>query len=120
MYKKTAATISILFALILMPIKFSAAEVNLSIGGKAFDNTNSNSMIDPGEGNLVNWRIYIDNNQNGSWEQDEPAALTDSLGNFSFSGLLPGTYHIRQVQQSGWIQTQPPFTQDFEYALTLN
>ncbi|HTK83172.1 MAG TPA: Ig-like domain-containing protein, partial [Bacteroidota bacterium] len=31
--------------------------------------------------------------------------LTDSLGKYSFTTLLPGTYNIHETQQAGWLQT---------------
>src|SRR5262249_50355654 len=31
--------------------------------------------------------------------------VTDANGNYSFNGLRPGTYHVREVSQSGWAQT---------------
>jgi hypothetical protein len=44
-------------------------------------------------------------------------AKTDASGNYSFSGLLPGTYTVSEVQQPGWVQTAPnPNT----YTLTID
>jgi protocatechuate 3,4-dioxygenase beta subunit len=32
---------------------------------------------------------------------------TDASGMYAFTNLLPGTYHITEIQQEGWIQTFP-------------
>ncbi|MHB1558117.1 MAG: SdrD B-like domain-containing protein, partial [Isosphaeraceae bacterium] len=35
------------------------------------------------------------------------AAVTDANGNYSFTGLYPGSYTIQEVQQSGYVPTTP-------------
>jgi subtilisin-like proprotein convertase family protein len=47
----------------------------------------------------------------GSWALEfgfqETAVQTDAAGNYSFSGLKPGTYVVREVTPGGWIETAP-------------
>ncbi len=46
-----------------------------------------------------------------SWSLDitygDPTTTTDANGDYAVSNLAPADYHIREVQQAGWIQTAP-------------
>src|SRR5206468_3606996 len=44
---------------------------------------------------------------NGKLDSGEVGLLTDASGNYSFGGVGAGTYKIRAVLQSGFIQTNP-------------
>jgi photosystem II stability/assembly factor-like uncharacterized protein/protocatechuate 3,4-dioxygenase beta subunit len=81
-----------------------------AISGEVFLDANSNSILNIGEGGLQNWTVYIDTNLNGQLDAGEPSTLTDANGFFSFTGLSAGTYRVREVNQSGWVQTtaNPP------------
>lgn len=59
---------------------------------------------------LSGWTIYLDTNDNGVLDGSEPSTVTDSHGAYHFSGLVAGTYHVREVQKSGWISTYPSAT----------
>ncbi|MBE9078258.1 putative Ig domain-containing protein [Romeria aff. gracilis LEGE 07310] len=65
---------------------------------------------------MENVTVYLDLNENGVLDVDEPFQITksteetnfgDSRYQFSFDDLLPGTYTIRQVIPSGYTQTSP-------------
>ncbi len=56
---------------------------------------------------LSGWTIYLDANDNGALDTDEASTTTNTSGNFRFSGLAAGTYHVREVAQDGWGQTTP-------------
>ncbi|MBP9019510.1 MAG: THxN family PEP-CTERM protein, partial [Bacteroidales bacterium] len=71
-----------------------------SICGHKFDGDNNNAP-------LSGWTIYIDSNSNGSPDTGEPTAVTDENGSYCFTGLLAGTYRIREVLQSGWSISSP-------------
>ena len=62
---------------------------------------------------LANWKIFIDLNGDGLWNSGEAYAITDADGKYMLS-VRPDSdrsdpdndpYLIREVQQSGWIQT---------------
>ena len=38
----------------------------------------------------------------------EASTVTDSAGNYSFTNLAAGSYHVREILQSGFTQTAPP------------
>ena len=65
------------------------------------------------ESGLANWKIFLDKNNDGQWEDGEVFAITDASGKYSFS-VVPDSdrsdpdndpYIVREVQQSGWVQT---------------
>jgi hypothetical protein len=78
-----------------------------SISGSVFDDANANGLQDPGELNLSGWTVYLDVDNFGTLEINEPTIATDANGDFSFNGLLPGTYIVRVVAPAGWSQTYP-------------
>ncbi len=75
--------------------------------GEKFNDKNGNNIDDSGEEDLRGWRIYVDLNENGKYDSGEPTDVTDSGGDYSIGGLLPGEYSICEVQQSGWYSSLP-------------
>ena len=62
---------------------------------------------------LANWKIFLDKNGDGVWEDGETFAMTDTSGHYSFA-VVPDAdrsdpdndpYIVREVQQSGWVRT---------------
>ena len=76
-----------------------------SISGLKFNDGNGNGTQDAQETGLSGWQIFLDANGNNSLDSGETAVNTDNSGNYSFSNLNPGTYNVREVQQTGWTQT---------------
>ena len=64
-------------------------------------------MRDAGEAGLAVWTVYIDANNNGVLDPGEIHTTTDAAGNYTFPGLLPGTFVVRQVVQSGYRRATP-------------
>ncbi|MEG8947247.1 SdrD B-like domain-containing protein [Rosettibacter firmus] len=71
-----------------------------SICGTKFYDKNRDGRRVTGELGIANWTIYLDGPMNLT-------AVTDENGNFCFYGLIPGTYTVREKNESGWRQTKP-------------
>ncbi|MBD2169240.1 DUF4114 domain-containing protein [Calothrix membranacea FACHB-236] len=78
-----------------------------TISGQKFHDIDSDSVKDTNESGLAGWTIYLDTNQNGELDDSETSTQTDANGNYSFNDLVPGTYTVAEVMQSGWQQTFP-------------
>ncbi|CAA9307658.1 Cna B domain protein [uncultured Microcoleus sp.] len=76
-----------------------------SISGLKFNDGNGNGTQDAQEIGLSGWQIFLDANGNNSLDSGETTVTTDNSGNYSFNNLNPGTYNVREVQQTGWTQT---------------
>jgi len=81
------------------------------IGGKVWNDTNSNGTLDSGEAGKSGVKVFVDKNKNGSLDSGEPNQLTNSAGTYNFSGLptLPAgsTYRVRIQTPSGNRLTNP-------------
>ncbi|BAG01555.1 Calx-beta domain-containing protein [Microcystis aeruginosa] len=86
-----------------------------SIQGSKWNDANANGIWDTGEKALAGWTIYIDSVANGKLDPWELSTVTNADGQYTFSNLGPGEYAIREVNQTGWIQTFPTTP----YALNL-
>lgn len=78
------------------------------ITGYKWNDINGNKNWDAGEPGLKGWTINL---MRGNDKVD--TAVTDEAGKFSFTinaniGLLPGTYRLEEVPQTGWEQTHAP------------
>lgn len=62
-------------------------------------------------GNLQSWSLDI--------THGEPRVLTDANGRFVFAGVPDGTYSIREVNQAGWVQTEPSQLQDGAHVVEI-
>ncbi len=86
---------------------FFVRQTNASIAGNVFQDLNRNGSKNTGEGILSGWTVYIDSVNNNVLDSSEVRVTTDSSGNFKFSNLAAGTYEIRIVLKSGFVQTLP-------------
>ena len=59
------------------------------------------------EAGLENWRIFIDFNGNGQWDEGEPYGMTDSTGYYQITDIEPGTYRVCEEMQPGWQGDHP-------------
>ena len=75
--------------------------------GQKFNDLNANGVKDAGEPGLEGWTIYVDYSGEGTLDAGEPSAVTDGDGNYSISGVVPGTWDVREVQQDGWTCSFP-------------
>ncbi|HEX4797051.1 MAG TPA: lamin tail domain-containing protein [Humisphaera sp.] len=77
------------------------------ITGNIFNDANGNGKISAGEKGLKGRYVFIDANNNGKLDRGERVTQTDANGNFTFAGLAPGKYHVRQLSPPGWRGTTP-------------
>ena len=78
-----------------------------SISGIKFEDLNGNGTKDGGEAGLAGWTIFLDENSNGVLDGQEASTTTTSGGSYEFTGLVAGSYVVREVLQGGWSQTAP-------------
>ena len=57
-----------------------------------------------GEPGLSGWTIYVDYDNDGQLDGNEPSDVTDANGAYTITGITPGTYKVREVLQNGWTQ----------------
>ncbi len=77
----------------------------VTISGQKFNDLNGDGQKDTGEPGLPGWTIFLDANNNGALDAGEANTTTAADGSYSFTNLGPGTYRVREVNQSGWTQT---------------
>jgi RHS repeat-associated protein len=86
------------------------------IRGTKWEDINGNGIRD-GEPGLADVRVYLDLNNNGSLDANEPSRITaadnpntlevDETGLYRFANLSAGTYIVREVLPFGYKQTFP-------------
>jgi hypothetical protein len=86
---------------------FADAPATASISGRVFNDANGNGLRDPGEMGLGLWQVFIDHNNDGKIDGSDIAITTDINGNWSFKGLIAGTYTVRVVAVAGNVATKP-------------
>jgi hypothetical protein len=77
------------------------------IGGRVWNDSNSNGKLDSGEAGISGFKVYLDKNNNGSFDSGEKYRLTDSSGNYLFEALTPGTYYVKETMPTGYRRTYP-------------
>ena len=75
-----------------------------SISGSKWNDLDGDGVWDENEPGLSDWTIQLDAGQDDTIDQ---TVVTDSQGNFMFTGLSAGRYRISEVIQNGWSQTFP-------------
>ena len=89
---------------------------NSSIHGVKWVDGNGNGERETNEPGLPGVTIYLDLNNNGVLDDDEPHTVTmednpdtavDEAGHYWLDGLEPGEYRVREVVPDGFVQTFP-------------
>ena len=86
---------------------FSIASTGASITGTVFNDANGDGTQNRGETGLAGVGVYADLGNVGYFVASDPAATTNATGGYSLTGLLAGSYVIRQLSASGYTQTFP-------------
>jgi hypothetical protein len=74
-------------------VRISSVTID-SVDGTVFSDTNSNGQLDAGEQGIAGRTVFVDQAGTGVFQRGDPTATTDSSGDYSFSGLAPGTYKV--------------------------
>ena len=80
------------------------------------DRDGDGTLKDGDHHRLSGWTVYLDKDNSGTLTAGDPTTTSDSHGNYRFSGLVAGTYHVREIVQSGWNETYP---KNGKYDITL-
>ena len=75
--------------------------------GVVFLDPNLNGAQDAGEPGLSSRQVFLDLNHNGVPDPGEPSTRTNANGAYTFSGLTPGTYTVRQALLGGALLSAP-------------
>ncbi len=80
-----------------------------SISGVYFHDVNSNRRRDPAEPPIPNVVVYLDANNNGTFDTGEASSVSNDAGAFSFNNVTPGTQRLRSVVPTGTALTTPVY-----------
>jgi hypothetical protein len=95
------------------------ATAGASITGKVYLDITGNG-ISTDDGPLSASLVFIDANNNGSWNSGEPITTSLSDGTFAFTGLPAGTYKLRQVLPASYVRTAPVTSDVITVKLSAN
>ena len=73
----------------------------------AYKDNNKNNNFDTGDTGFAGVKFFLDANKNGVLDTGEKTATTDTGGNYFFSGLVAGSYRVREVVPSGFKVSNP-------------
>ena len=78
-----------------------------SICGTKWEDYDGDGLVGAGEPGLAGWKVQATNTSTS----DVYSAVTNDAGGYCFN-VPPGTYHVEEVMQPGWMQTggQPYYT----------
>ncbi|MBI1807285.1 MAG: immune inhibitor A, partial [Ignavibacteria bacterium] len=89
-----------------------------TVSGMKYNDLNGNGAKDGGETGLPGWRFDL----NGTTYYGatlSQSVTTDPDGNYSMTGIWPGTYTVSEVFRNNWRQTQPPSLNPYFITLGL-
>ncbi len=83
----------------------------ISVSGNVYNDQDGNGLRGVGEPGLQNWAVNLDDSAGNVLA----SVLSDSNGNYAFSGVGPGIYQVAQVVQANWVQTQPQYPTSYTF-----
>jgi subtilisin family serine protease len=89
-------------------LNFGNRDTNFGIiKGDRWNDKDGDGIKDTGEPGLEDRTIYIDQNNNGSFDPTELSTQTDADGKYTFTDLAEGTYKVGAAPETGWETTTP-------------
>lgn len=96
-----------------------APEALATIGGTKWEDTDGNATRGEGEPSIEGVTVYLDLDDDGALDTDEPSTTTGSDGSYEFTGLVPGVWVVREVVPDGYVQTFPVSEDEGEHRVTV-
>jgi len=90
------------------------------ITGSKFNDLDGDGNWDENEDGIEGWEIYLDLNDNGQYETNEPNVVTGLNGYYEFADLPPDTYIVAEMYRPGWQQTFPGLGGSHTFAVDPN
>ena len=100
-------------------VNFGHVVANPAITGTKFNDINGNGQRDAGEGGLEGVFIYIDLDGDDRIDIGEPATQTAADGTYRLVFPGPGLYAVREIVDSGFVQTFPGPALGFEHIVSV-
>ena len=81
-----------------------------SISGYVFNDVNKNGKFDASDTKASGKTVWLDLDNDGVKDTNEPSQTTASDGGFAFKNLAAGTYRVRRVYPTGYAESTPART----------
>ena len=97
----------------------------VQIRGNVFEDANADGVRDgdddglpsTADGGEFDWRVFMDENQDGQWQDGEIHTFTDSQGDYEFDDLTPGFYTVAVSLPDDWYQSFPSLEETHVHSL---
>ena len=77
------------------------------IHGTMWNDVDGDGVRDDGEPGLPDWKVFLDEDEDGQWDPGEQFRMTGADGGYAFTDLEAGTYIVASEARNGWVQTSP-------------
>lgn len=84
------------------------AEARTEIHGSVWDDRNGDRLRDPDEPGLALRTVFVDTDEDGQIDPNEPSTTTDSDGNYVLADLASGVHTVTLMDWNGWAPSDPP------------
>ena len=96
--QRTLLTANSILTEALVPLSLETGQIS----GTLYSDQDANGVQSSSETGLSGWRVFIDDNRNGSHDTGEVVQTTDSSGSYLFTNLPAGQYVISAEVSNGW------------------
>ena len=86
-----------------------------TVSGAVYNDLNRSGTLQPGDPGLTGWTVNLENSSGTILA----TTTSDANGNYQFDNVLPGSYIVADILQSGWDQTQPVNPNYYSFAAQM-
>ena len=83
----------------------------ITVSGSVYNDLDGNGLRGSSEPGLAGWTVDLEDSSGNVLA----SVLTDSNGNYEFTGVGGGSYQVAEVVQTNWVQTQPQFPTNYSF-----
>ena len=83
------------------------AKNTASLSGIAFNDSNKNGKYDKSDTLAAGKTVWLDLDNDGVRDANEPTVVTDAKGKYTFKHLAAGTYRVRRLVSRGYVESTP-------------
>lgn len=87
--------------------EINTALITAGVSGVVYADPDGSGGLEPHDTRLAGWQVYLDGNNNGQLDPDEPFTLTNADGSYSFNQVAAGPTVVRLALPLGWGTVSP-------------